>query len=87
LFGRRNRAQRGGQGTGLQKLASCGHLHYYAPTQGVRDINVMRIRVLCGADPLVRSRPPGRLFFSENSTSLGQLLSYDVLPAATSAHQ
>ena len=27
---------------------------------GVRDVEVMRIRLLGGADPLVRGRPPGR---------------------------
>ena len=29
-------------------------------TTRVRDMKVMRIRLLGGADPLVRGRPPGR---------------------------
>jgi hypothetical protein len=30
---------------------------------GVRDVEVIRIGLICGADPRVRSRPSGRLFF------------------------
>jgi hypothetical protein len=47
------------------------------PSKGVHDIKVMRIRLLRGADPLVRSRPPGRLFSDENSSVLTDLLRYE----------
>jgi hypothetical protein len=43
----------------------------------VHDIKVMRIRVLRGADRLVRGRPPSRLFSDENSSVLTELLRYE----------
>ena len=43
----------------------------------------MRIRVLGGADPLVRCRPPGRLFFSETEGDTWPQLRENVREATT----
>jgi hypothetical protein len=50
------------------------------------DSELMRIRVVGRADPLLRSRPPGRLVFDEDPASRGQLLWREVVRTRPGVH-